>query len=651
MWGLWFSVSQFGALAVALSFFDPQEPTHRIGVTYTSVDVIVRDSSGHPVSDLSRDDFQILEDGKSQDVTVFAHVTVPHDRRPAFTNGQSVVQPDVETNKRPVEGRVFALVLDDLSILPTNTARVRHFARRFIDEVVAANDLVAIIYVGSDGDDVPFTANRERLVASIDKFTGRRSGSFVDDDDAMLASLRAGEASRHGRASLAVLSEVCDAMAEIRDRRKAILYFSEGPAARIVPLSSRRPADDEGWRALMAASRGTVAIYPVDPRGLEGHGDEAVERGSPAPRGEASVPLWTAGIAGLRTLAEETGGFAIVNSNEISGGFQRIAEELSDYYVLGYQVNDAPRADRIRRLDVRVRRSGLSVRARRAYVGPPKRTPGDARPIDDLLFRSLPATGLTLATHAAAFAGDHAKAAVWVAIEVEGGSLSFAERNGNFSDRIEYRVVATDNFGKIAAQDGGRIDFRLRQPRMTQVTTRGFRLLSKLALSRGRYRLRIAIRDEDGTGGSVFYDLDVPDFFAASPSLSGILLSSSDSARIPTVPGRRGVLPTALPAPPTAVRAFDRTDTLAVFCEMYPGEVDSSILLSTRIVAADGSVAFRDQRTWQRDETKKGEKDRFSYTAHIPLQHLAPGRYVLEIRTNRPGPGRRVPIEIREHPR
>ncbi len=129
--------------------------------------------------------------------------------------------------------------------------------------------------------------------------------------------------------------------------------------------------------AIGAATRANVAIYGIDPRGLTDLGDESIELGSFPD--DTSLGVGQSSLQNelrlsqdsLRTLSEETGGFAVVNKNDFSTAFQRIVEDNSSYYVLAYYPPDA-RPGRTHKIDVRVTRPGLTVRARKAYLTPKK---------------------------------------------------------------------------------------------------------------------------------------------------------------------------------------------------------------------------------------------------------------------------------------
>src|SRR5215470_15010217 len=284
-----------------------QTPTFKVQVDFIEVDAIVTDARGNYVRDLKKEDFQIFEDGKPQPITNFAPVDIPIEEgvRPLFAKGP--VEPDVQSNEQPFSGRVYVMVLDSAHTLPQNTNLVRRAAKRFIDEKLGANDLMAVVtargVAGGDSSGQEFTNNRRLLNVAVEKFRGAapRSATLNKVDDVNnTASIRAAtrqaggtppdpqdmdvkEREFNARAVLEELTAVADWFASVHGRKKSILFFSEGINYDIhdvfanggnnaaVMIQSRMQD------LVRATTKANAVIYTVDPRGLQGLSDGSIE--------------------------------------------------------------------------------------------------------------------------------------------------------------------------------------------------------------------------------------------------------------------------------------------------------------------------------------------------------------------------------------
>ncbi len=135
-----------------------------------------------------------------------------------------------------------------------------------------------------------------------------------------------------------------------------------------------------------SATRSNVSIYSVDPRGLTTLADESinVSGGFPDdPPLNLSLQSFNDSLRmsqdSLRSLSEETGGFAAVNRNDFSDAFSRVVKDSSSYYVLGYYPKNDRRDGRFRKIEVKVKRPGLEVRSRRGYTAPRGKPPAPAK--------------------------------------------------------------------------------------------------------------------------------------------------------------------------------------------------------------------------------------------------------------------------------
>src|SRR6476660_4949580 len=154
---------------------DAPTPTFKAQVEYVEVDALVTDQQGQFVRDLTKDDFQVFEDGKRQTVSTFSLVDIPIERydRPLFS--PRPIERDVQTNERPFDGRVYVMILDDLHVAMQRTSRVRAAARQFIEQRLGANDLMAVIFTGGRAQDTQdFTNNKRLLVNAVEKFMGKK---------------------------------------------------------------------------------------------------------------------------------------------------------------------------------------------------------------------------------------------------------------------------------------------------------------------------------------------------------------------------------------------------------------------------------------------------------------------------------------------
>src|SRR5215467_15497100 len=155
-----------------------QQPTFRVRVDYVEVDVVVTDRQGNLVRDLKKEDFQVLEDGKSQAINTFTFVDIPVERadRPLFA--ESPIEPDVRTNEKPFDGRVYVMVIDDLHTRAGRTIRVKTAAKQFIERRLGANDLMVFVNAtGTTDSNQEFTSNKKLLLAAVDKTHGRKLDS------------------------------------------------------------------------------------------------------------------------------------------------------------------------------------------------------------------------------------------------------------------------------------------------------------------------------------------------------------------------------------------------------------------------------------------------------------------------------------------
>ena len=645
-----------GPTVIAQQPSDPR--TFRVDVEAVEVDVRVLDAAGNPVAGLSASDFEVLEDGVHQDIKTFTPVsigTVPRAR-------QISVEPDTQTNQVAADGRIYVFVLDDLHTHPLRSHRTRAVVRQFLDRHVGANDRVAIVTTSGRTEAAQeLTTSRAALLTALDAFHGRklrastleRIGEYYRlrsigeerDRNERIDDPLEQERVYNARQTLTTLRNVGRWLDQVPARRKAVLLVSEGIDYDIQDFITNRFASDvlTGVQdAVASAARSNANIYAIDPRGLAGIGDETIE--------VSSLPDDTTGLGSgaflnwlrmtqdsLRVLADQTGGFALVNTNDLDGGLARLVRENSDYYLLAYQPTNTRRDGRFRRLEVRVNRPGVRVVTRSGYYAqkaddraPESAIAGEAA-LRALIDSPIPMPGMPLATAVTTFRGGKDKASVLVTAEV-GPGFVLQEKDSEHHGRVELALVALDMEGAIAASEQKNMDLKLRPATRDAVVRHGVRTTTRLELKPGRYQLRLAARDANGPGtGSVIHDIIVPDFAQSPVAMSQLLLASRGAMRTATT-NIDAALKDVLQAPPTTARQFDRRDILSVFAEVYDNRKGhtSPVAVTTSVADAGGRVVFRSEESVEGSAFDSSRRA-YRHTASVPLDDLAPGEYVLRV--------------------
>lgn len=685
--------------ACAATAVAEQQPggTFRSEINFVEVTAIVTDDRGAFVDDLAREDFEIDEDGRPQEAAVFALIDLPLERPLVPAHASEPVEWDVRSAAPTFDGRIYVLVLDDLHTEFTRSQLVRDAATGFVNRYLGAGDLAAVVYTsGRQAAGQELTQSSRLLRAAVGRFQGRKLPSagaerlaiHLRGEDVRQANesqpirtiegLQRGKSTRdpydaergmNARRTLTTVENVAAWLSDVQGRRKALLLFSEGLDYDVYEPFNRGAGDSllqDARRAVAAAQRANVTVYGIDPRGLSQFG------GFIDIHGYSDYPQLPYGTfrgflrelllsqESLISLAEQTGGLAIVNAGDVAGGLGRIVLDNTRYYLLGYYSDARRWSGRFLKIDVRVRRPGLQVRARRGYLPPDRRAAaaktdaigGDSPALATALSKPLPVGNLPLRVFAAPFKGVGQHASVLVALEIDGAGLTFEERDGRFNDTLEISIVAADERAKVHGGDRQKFDLQLLPDTHARISRTGVRLLSRLDLPPGRYQIRVGAHETvGGATAMVPYDLEVPDYSRTPFALSGVLVTSSEADSFATA-NPDPQLTDVLPASPVARRRFSAAETLTCFAEVYdssgPAAREIAFALTVQD-ASDGRAIFaaRDRRAIEASTRTASE----GFRADIPLRDFKPGIYVLRVEASSSAreyaAQREVPFEVR----
>ena len=655
----------------------PQQPTFRVQVEAIEIDASVTDARGNVVTDLTQDDFEILENGELQTITSFGLVNLPRTRaeRPLFAANR--IEPDVQANNQG-EGRLYVFALDQVT--GEQILRTRRFVRRFLEQYFAPNDLGAVVFLGrADHSKAQGLTNNPRLLLdSVNAFSGG-FGSEAPPSAALPVTQGGGgspplppssadfERELPLREAMSSFSEIVEYMATVHGRRKSLLLFSYGygrtrtsDILRVIDYrgGTLSHAEEDFHRAITTATRNNVVIYPIDPRGLSPDGGLGDTEAAPSPDVIGALDARQS----LSALAAATGGFALNSSNSFDNAFDRIVQENSTYYVLGFSSSNERRDGRYRKLEVRMKRPGLMVRGRAGYMAPLRneRPPAPPKPsanvsvaVAEALRSTVATNGLPVRVFAAPFKGSSRAATVVVAVEVDASQLGLVEKDGTHVGALEISYFSVDMKNKFYPGQTHTARLTLRPDTYEQVTKTGIRLLFETTLAPGRYQMRIAAGNREAKAGSVVYDLDVPDFTKDPLAMSGVTIGSTATSRIMTMNSKSPFV-AALPGNITSTRVFDAGDMLGLYAEVYKtlkGAAPHTVGLTAEL-RADGGTTVRAVSDERSSSELQGKRGGYGFSAQLPLNDVAPGIYVVHVEArvnagNRPTVAKDIQIRIR----
>jgi VWFA-related protein len=557
----------------------PQPPTFRTEANLVRVDVTVVDRHGEPVALLTADDFSVEEDGVPQTIQSFKFVSA--DGQPAPGDGDSLTirsreHAAAEAAKDDV--RVFVIFWDEYHISRFAEAiKGRKALTDFVSTAFGPADLVALMDPLLPVDALKFTRDRRELSEKIGKLEGR-FGIYTPTrsaaEDNMLE--RRDVARVRSEVTISALKSAAVHLGSIKEGRKSIIFVSQGLTGLGMDQLTLIQELTE------TANDNNTAIYTVDPAGLTG--------GSPDV---------------LRTIAESTGAEAFVNTNAPERGLRQVVREASAFYLLGYSSARNPLDGKFHKIGVKVKRSGIDVRARRGYWAPNATELEKAR--TEAAAAATISPDVTSAMTVLSAARAERVVDVWVG----------AERAD------EGQTMVTVAWTPRAA--AGRLD-STRTVSLTVKSPAGDRAFDaspgantlSFPASPGAVQLRLTVRD---TAGNIVDEdrrpFSVPDLSAANLAIGvPVLLRARTAADARLLAG-------GTPAIPYAGREFVRTDRLFVRFSVF-GESAGAADVSAQLTNKTGRTLLELPIV----PMPGGES---AYQVELPMASIARGDYLLAV--------------------
>ena len=659
----------------------PQKPTQeiapddiiRISTRLVQTDVVVTDKNDQVIPDLKLDDFELYENGKKQSIKFMEYVGVDTGHRTEGNRPVGVPPADVarEPGGRDLK-RVFAFVVDDLTVPFQDLVYVRQALNDFVDNQMQEGDLVAIVRtVGGKGLLQQFTSDRQllrRAIAQLRVVTnpfqsfnnaplegqisprqpaqaeGIASTPDLDPDTSVQDVGGADDETVRlfrGLITLQTTNYLIDSLKEIPGRKSLVLISGGIPIFESTSTGTAYSSVSSMLNLLTDnAARAGVVINTLDPRGLRASpgvasfvdtpGRSALGGGTGAfGRGESDAlgPTLAGGEEhiGLNTLSSATGGVSIANINSLKSGLDKILNRSRGYYVLAYTPEEQF-DNKFRKLQVRVKRDGLRVYSHNGYLAREDRT-SDKPPGKD--FSILQAAKSPLAKRDVDVSANVAykltaanKAAVDINLVIEAKKLNFTQSaEGKQQASFDVAGFLYDQYGKLRGGFSETVNASLSPAEYQRALKEGLTYGATTELPSGYFQFRAAVR-ETGTGkiGTISRYLEIPNLSNGKIAMSTLYLYAIAD------PAKSGK---AEPVPLLGVRQLSHSQDLRYAAVIYNAKRsgDKVGIRTQTIITQGDNVLLKEPE----QELNASDPTKVIKIGQLGVSRVKAGRYVLTL--------------------
>ncbi len=647
-----------------------RRPGFRAGVELIYVNVVVRDGSGNIVRGLKREDFTLVEDGKTQAITAFDFEEVPSEAIVAavpepvqpILQAEAVAKPAAAAPEGPPPAavkpetidlknrRLIVLLFDSSSMQPEELERAIESGYDYISKRLTPADLVAIAAVGSTLQIIQdFTADREVLSAALDRFSAGDTVGFQEgttptgeetEADGFVADDSEFNIFNTDR-RLAAIEQLSDTLAPIQ-QKKSIVYFSSG-------MTQRGEDNQVELRAAIdRAVKANVSIYPVDTRGLTaivpgGAASQASGRGGSSMfsgRGVSRAVRQSGREPGhARRPGERHGRQGVPRHQRLRGrlspGHRRHVGVLRAG-LLQHQPRERRTVPAHQGASQQARaKSGLKVEHRNGYYanrdflhsGKEDRE----RQLQDQLMTDLSSTDLTVWMSASFFRLSDDRFYVPVSIAVPGSEIPFA--TSRTQERATIDVIGLVRDPQQRAVGRLRDTVKLAVQPAQDVKRKTVQYETGFTLPPGQYRLKVVLREnQSGAIGSYERDIVVPDLRKLPVKLSSVVLGT----QIQPVTERNAISPLARNGTrlvPSLTHVVSTGQPLYFYYEVYePAVVQAgSPRLLTSIAFFRGKVKTYETPLAEVTRLDAPERKAAIFQYSVPASALKPGYYTCQV--------------------
>ena len=489
--------------------------------------VVVKDNEGNPIHGLTAKDFTVTEDNVAQTIKFCEHQDLaetakplPHSK-PSEENikiykqlAREKIAPETMENERYRNRRLLALYFDMSAMMPADQLRALQAAEQFVRTQLTTVDLVAIMRYNSGSVDIlqDFTNDRDRLLSILETMIvgeGQDSAEEVSDASASDTGAAFGQDDSEFNIfntdrQLAALQTAAKMLGNLNEK-KSLIYFAGGMRLNGVDNQAQLHATVD------AAIKAGVSFWPIDARGLVAEaplgdatkgaqGNEAMYTGGAANavRAEFQVSQDT-----LYSLAADTGGKALLDTNDLDRGIVNAQDAISDYYIIGYYTTNPAKNGRFRRVKIALNENlEAKLDYRQGYYADKEFSKFTAvdkeRQLEDALMLEDPITELSIAMEIDHFQLNRAEYFVPIVVKIPGRELALAKRRG-----AEHTLI--DFVGEIKDMVGGTtvtnvrdfVNIKLSDATAAELAHRPIEYDTGFTLLPGKYMIKFLARDDE----------------------------------------------------------------------------------------------------------------------------------------------------------
>lgn len=666
-------------------------PTFSTTANVVVVNLTVTGRDGKAIANLTRNDFLLYEDGKLQTLQscelqkLDSQPLEPLPAKTLQTRESPKAAPAPPAPQTPPakpevrDHRLIVMLFDVSSMEPQEQIRAVDSAIRFLGSQMTTSDLVSIMTFGTQLKTVlDFTADRDQLISTLHALhvgesselsttadTGADSqdisGSFVADETEFNIF--------NSDRKLAALEDAARRLAHY-PQKKALVYISSGLEKTGVDNQSQLQA------TVNAAIRANVAFYPIDARGLMasapgGDASQAASAGSNLYSGAAQrsrMDSFHNTQETLDTLAADTGGKALLDSNDLTLGMTQVQKDISSYYMLTYASTNTAEDGRYRRIQVRLAPKVADLRAkldyRQGYYAPTTfakmtGTNKEAQ-LQEALQSDNPVTDLPMAVEVDYFRLAKAKYFVPISVRIPGSALAFRNKGAKAATELDFIGEIRDARGRQASVVRDTIPVKVAAATAGEVARKQIQYDTGFTLGPGKYSLKFLARENgEGKVGTFEAPFVVPDLSSGSAlRLSSVILSNQVQALKEQIAGAKNSKKLVAEDPlvdesgqkimPNVTRVFRPGQKLSVYLELYdPGTIQFPAQFqgqaqgqgqASGLASVTANIAFYqgDQKVLETPAVRALRINAkrpgvVPLRLQVPLNHLPAGRYVCQV--------------------